>query len=53
MILLPKKYFLHFIKNVSVAFMGMVLVVFHVLHAIIPIKYTSHEYWGIRLTKEK
>ncbi len=45
-------YFKHFKLNITVAFRGFVLCLFHLVHAIIPIKYTSHEYWNIYFSKE-
>ena len=37
----------HLIANMKVAIRCFVLMMFHVLHGLIPCKYTSHEYWKI------
>jgi hypothetical protein len=51
-----KKYFQHLVANWIVAgkcFRGMgmqfLLFLFHFIHGLIDCKYTSHEWWGIRL----
>jgi hypothetical protein len=38
----------HFLANIKVAARCALLAVFHALHAIIPAKITSHEYWRIK-----
>lgn len=38
-------YIKHFTANIRVALKAGLLMVFHIAHAIIPIKYTDHEYW--------
>jgi hypothetical protein len=42
----------HLIKNWKVAFKAFLLFLFHFIHGIIPVKYTSHEYFGLKLTKD-
>ena len=41
----------HLKANWKVAFKGVLLVVFHFTHGILPIELTSHEYWNINLKK--
>jgi hypothetical protein len=45
-------YYDHLKANLNVALKALILFVFHFIHAFIPCKYTSHEYWGITLTKK-
>jgi hypothetical protein len=42
------KYSEHFVANMKVAARCTILAVFHAIHAIVPVKITSHEYWGIK-----
>lgn len=44
-------YFKHFKANMVVAFRCFILFLFHFSHAILPMKFTSHEYWkfGMKL----
>jgi hypothetical protein len=42
------KYFEHMKSNLKVCVKCFVLFIFHFLHAILPFKITSHEYWGIK-----
>jgi hypothetical protein len=44
-----KRYFLHLLANWNVAFTAFLLFLLHFLHGLIPVKHTSHEYWGIRI----
>ncbi len=44
-------YFKHLYDNWRVAFKAILSFIFHFIHGIIPIKYTSHEYWKINLNK--
>lgn len=44
-------YFEHLHLNAQVAFRCFVLMGLHLLHGIIPCKYTSHEYWGYGMNK--
>ena len=37
----------HLISNLKVAIRCFVLMLFHMVHGIIPCKFTSHNYWGI------
>ncbi len=46
-------YFEHLKANWKVSLKGLVLSMFHFTHGLIPVKVTSHEYWGVNLTKEK
>jgi hypothetical protein len=41
------KYKEHFIANAKVAAWMLLMSAFHMLHAIIPVKYTAHKYWHI------
>ena len=44
-------YFDHFKLNMKVAGKALLLFNFHVLHALIPTKYTDHKFYGLVLTK--
>jgi hypothetical protein len=46
------KYFTHLSKNWIVAYKGLLLGLFHFTHGLIPVKFTSHEYWGLNFNKE-
>jgi len=46
-------YFKHMGINLIVAYKALLLCIFHLIHAVIPFEFTSHEYWGLNLTKEK
>jgi len=46
-------YFTHFRINIKIAGKAFLLFLFHFIHAVIPISITSHEYWGIKLTKSE
>jgi len=45
-------YIEHLKLNLEVAKRSLWSFFWHILHAIIPIKYTSHEYWGVKLGKK-
>ena len=45
-------YFTHLLLNWTVALKGIILVLFHLLHGLIPAKITSHEYWGFDLKSD-
>ncbi len=40
-------YFQHFKANIKVAFKCFVLILFHLVHGLLPIKLTDHKHWGI------
>ncbi len=43
-------YLKHLGLNIKVALKGVILVLFHLVHGLIPIKLTDHEYWSFRLS---
>jgi hypothetical protein len=45
-------FFKHFVNNIKTSLNCFILFVFHLIHAFIPIKITSHGYWGILHEKE-
>jgi membrane protein YdbS with pleckstrin-like domain len=46
-------YFRHLIANWKVSARAVVLALFHFVHGIIPVKYTSHNWWGFSLRGKK
>jgi len=40
-------YIKHFILNIKVMFKCIVLAIFHLAHAILPIRFTEHKRWGV------
>ena len=44
-------YVKHFKINIIVSLKSLYCAAWHLAHAIIPIRYTSHEYWGINFGK--
>ena len=40
------KYMEHFILNIGIVLKCIILAILHLIHAIIPVKQTSHEWWG-------
>jgi hypothetical protein len=44
-------YWEHFRINMRVASKGLLLCLFHATHAIFPVEWTSHHYWGVHLGK--
>jgi hypothetical protein len=48
-----KWFFAHLLQNWKVAFKGILLVLFHLIHGIIPVKWTDHEYWNLNLCEEE
>ena len=40
-------YIRHFCLNIGVFFKCIIMAIFHLSHAILPIKITSHNWWGI------
>jgi len=40
----------HFKANMKVAVHSIAAALFHVAHAIVPSKYTSHDFWGLGFT---
>jgi len=40
-------YWKHLCLNMKVVIRCLIMAVFHFLHGILPIKYTSHEFWKI------
>ena len=42
-----KGYVIHLGLNILVSFKCIVYAVFHLVHGLIPIKWTSHEHWNI------
>lgn len=47
------RYFQHFKVNIKVALRCLVLTLFHFAHGMVPIKLTSHVYWGIEEPDDK
>lgn len=45
-------YFAHLKKNWAAAWRCFVLLVFHFVHGLIPVKWTEHEHWGIPQKKD-
>lgn len=41
-------YWTHLMANWRVAFHSFIDMIFHFVHGLIPLKYTSHEYWENR-----
>jgi len=41
-------YWEHFKKNMAVAIRSQGIALIHALHAFVPVKFTSHEYWEKR-----
>lgn len=41
-------YFEHAALNLRVSARCIIMAVFHAAHAILPVRCTSHEYWGIK-----
>lgn len=39
-------YYSHLLANLKVCLRCFVMLLFHLIHGIIPCKYTSHEYWN-------
>ena len=39
-------YMQHLSANARVSGRALVMAIFHILHGIIPCRFTSHEYWG-------
>jgi hypothetical protein len=50
-----RNYFKHLLLNCKVAGRSVIMALFHFVHGIIPVKYTSHDSWGFspRGKKEK
>ena len=48
-----RNYFIHLALNWLVAGKSLVLFFFHFVHGAIPVKYTSHDYWGFSLHEKK
>lgn len=48
-IFLVVEYWRHLVMNLRPAGRALVLCLWHVLHGLIPVKYTSHEYWNLNL----
>jgi hypothetical protein len=46
-------YFDHLRENWRVAGRGLLICFFHFVHGLIPVKYTSHNYWGFSLHGRK
>jgi len=46
-------YLIHLGRNLLIVVKAILLAMFHLAHAIVPIKYTDHEWWGIGLTEKK
>jgi len=42
-------YLTHMKANLVVAIRALLLCLFHILHALIPCRFTEHKYWGINL----
>ena len=42
------KYFAHLLLNLKPAVKALVLCLFHIIHGLIPIRYTDHEYYNFR-----
>ena len=40
-------YLCHLVANLKVAIKCGILLIFHVVHGIVPCKYTSHDYWKL------
>ena len=40
-------YFEHLKLNWIVAFRSLIMFLFHFIHGVLPVKYTSHEFWKI------
>jgi hypothetical protein len=46
-------YTCHLLANWKVGTRGIVVALFHFIHGIIPVKYTSHNYWGFTMHGKK
>jgi hypothetical protein len=46
-------YLHHLVINWITAFNALLLFVFHFIHGVLPVKYTSHEFWKISLSNNK
>jgi hypothetical protein len=47
-----RNYFIHLIVNWKVAGKSLLMFLFHFIHGVVPVKYTSHKYWNISLSEK-